>query len=331
VFVEPIAHIQAEKNEYQLEQIVEKLIKGADTDESKTMSILKWFDFNADNIYNAYYLEHKRKAKIYPIFWPFSRTGVSLITKKPYIGIRVYNDKDSLWVLTTRYGHCGEFALLFRDMANAAGLKVRRIVCPGENHEWNEVLIDNKWVIIDATRVGIAKDNGFDLPPSFMENKIANEKHISQGNVSYVYAEYVNGSIVDVTPIYTNVTNITIRVMDEKGYPFAGVKLYVISHNRDCPRNTGIPNLITNKSGICTFSIGGGRYTIKAVKDGFIPLHGEIKITAIENQPYNNATIYLKRDFTKIYILVFLIAIPMIMIYIAIYIKDKKRKQYQNN
>lgn len=329
ILAEPIAHAQAEKNRHQLEQIVEELIKDVDTDENKTIAVLKWFDYNAGNIHNAYHLEHRGKAIIYPLFWPFQiRTRVSLITKEPYIGIRVYKDEDSLWILTTRYGHCGEFALLFRDMANAAGLKVRRIVCPGENHEWNEVLIDNRWIVIDATRVGTAKDNGFDIPPSFMENKIANEKHILQGNVSYVYAEYANGTIVDVTSTYTNITNITIRVIDEKSRPLAGVKLRVISHNRDYRRDTKMPHLITDKSGVCTFSIGGGKYTIKATKDGFIPLHGKIKITAIENQPYNNATIYLKRDFTNIMYMVFVVSSIAILLIVLYYYFHKKNRCY---
>jgi transglutaminase-like putative cysteine protease len=80
-------------------------------------------------------------------------------------------------------------------MADEAGLSVRRASCFGEDHEWNEVLIKGTWIVIDATRVGTAKDNGYNVSPKFMEKKVAGDRGTTEGNVSYVIAEYLNGTM----------------------------------------------------------------------------------------------------------------------------------------
>ncbi len=245
-FMSYMTHLKAENNKVLLEKIVSDIVKDAKTDMEKVTKLLEWFDRSKKNMYNYYYLNKKGviNFELLPNIWIF--------LGEPYIGIRVFDDRDSLWILTSRYGHCGEYALIFRDMANAAGIEVRRIRCLGEDHEWNEVKLNGSWVPVDATAVNLPLGTGF-VTFDFMERKVAGDMRTRQGNVSYVYAEYLNGTIVDVTSSYTNLTSITILIVDDQGMPVPNAKVEVFSHNRGKKRYTGLTK-ITNSQGICKFN-----------------------------------------------------------------------------
>ncbi|MDD3492269.1 MAG: transglutaminase-like domain-containing protein [Candidatus Thermoplasmatota archaeon] len=320
IMVKPIAHVQANKNQEDLEDIVYDLTEYSTNDEGRVLAILEWFGYGSGNMYNAYYLEHKTGATIVPIL-PSVRTGVSLITKEPYIGIRSYSDDDAEWILTTRYGHCGEYALMFREMAHIADINVRKVSCYGENHEWNEVYIDSQWIVIDATRAGIAQDGGFNVSKDFMENKV------KSGNVSYVTARYMNGTRVDVTSTYTNTTNVTVLVQDMDGRPIPDIDINIFSHNRGGARNIRMQNLKSNITGMCTFSVGGGVYTVKATDKKFIPLFGKTKITAYEQIDNNEVTLTVEREFTKnpnwITYLMLIVAAILVLLLLVLYVYKK--------
>jgi hypothetical protein len=313
-----MTHLKAEANRPELKKIVTSIIVNATTDEAKTKALLEWFNISKNNIYNNYFLKIKGVLGFGSI--------IRIYLGEPYIGIRTFNDKDSLWILTSRYGHCGEYALIFRDMADAAGLSVRRIRCFGEDHEWNEVIINGTWMIIDATRVGSAKDNGYNVSVSFMENKVAGDRRTPEGNVSYVIAEYLNGTTVDVTDRYTDVVNISILAIDEKGNTIPDVKIKVKSNNRYTAWNTRL-NLTTDKEGLCKFSIGGGDYIIELKSDDIIPLYNEISKSFSENISTLNMTIMLKTNWTKIEVLFYGVFIGTIIIGLSIFVYYWKRKK----
>lgn len=72
------------------------------------------------------------------------------------------DDKGALHTLTARRGDCTEFAHLATSLARAAGLPARTvggyvmdhdaIVQAGDYHDWAEVWIDRRWLILDAQR-----------------------------------------------------------------------------------------------------------------------------------------------------------------------------------
>jgi hypothetical protein len=92
-------------------------------------------------------------------------------------------------------GNCQELAFLFNEVANRAGIDSRVVGTSTEDHAWDEVKIDNKWIPVDPT---IYYDN------------IHNNKNISWFNNTRAY-EYDEGwfklSNVHVIDTYEDVTN----------------------------------------------------------------------------------------------------------------------------
>lgn len=72
------------------------------------------------------------------------------------------SDKGALQALSTRQGDCTEFAHLATALARVAGLPARTvggyvmahdaIVKPGDYHDWAELWVDGRWLILDAQR-----------------------------------------------------------------------------------------------------------------------------------------------------------------------------------
>lgn len=280
-FIMPMAHLKAESNKSKLHLLVEDLTKYADTDEEKTLALLAWFDVSSHNIYDEWdlWIQGKKNYSFY------KNSLLKIYSIEPYICFRTFNDDDSLWILTTRYGRCGEFSLIFRDMAREAGLTVRRVRCSGENHDWNEVLIDDDWIIVDATAVNLPNHNGLQ-DRGFMERKAG-------GNVSYIYA-YPNDVLEDITYRYSNTTNITIFVKDIEENPISNAMIKILSNNRDIGRETDLENQ-TNSSGYCSFTIGGGNYTFIGEKQmGNNKIYNKTTRIFNEDKLYHNFTITLE-------------------------------------
>jgi hypothetical protein len=322
LFLLPVSHIRSETNTQELKSIVSELIKGAKTDEEKVQAILEWFNSSNNYIFNDYHLWRKG---VYGIkIWP--RGQFKIYLGEPYFGVRTFSDDDSLWILTSRYGHCGEYGLIFRDMANAAGLTVTKVTCSGEDHDWNEVQINNNWIVIDATRVGSAPDNGYNVSYDFMEKKVAGDRGTINGNVSYIEAEYPNGTKLDVTSKYTDMVNVTIFIYDENRKPVQDATITIYSNNRYDFINTEKRGIITNESGQCTFSIGSGEYTIQAKTNDIIPLFGEIKDDFFEDTITHSLSIGLKQDISKS--ILFDICKIILLIFVLSWLINKMRTYY---
>jgi len=272
---------KADQNKGELERIVNNLIEDKNWDnETKTKAILSWFNEYAHNIYNDYRLWDKG-------YTPLRLDGgqIELYTCEPYIGVRTYSDDFSLWILTSRYGHCGEYALLFRDMALQAGLNVSKITCIGENHCWNEVYINDTigWKTVDATQVFLPDYNGYDnVSPEDMLDKLS-------GNISHAIAEFKCGKIVDVTKNYTSIINITVIVKDNLGNSVPDATIEIYSNNRDIGRYTEIMET-TDQTGKHTFTIGCGNYTIK-VWNNDQSMYGELTKIFPKDILWNDAII----------------------------------------
>jgi hypothetical protein len=322
-FMIPMSSIRAEMNKPELERIASDIVKDAENDYEKTLAVLEWFDEDNKNIYNDYHLYEKDIKGFHPYFV----NTIEIFGEEPYIGIRNFLDSSSLWILTSKFGWCGEFALLFRDIANACGLNVRRVVCNGEDHVWNEVLINGSWVRVDATKHH-PQDNGFNLSKYFMERKVGTDiPGVRYGNVSYVYAEWLNGTKVDVTYRYTNLTNISIKVIDEKGNFVSNIKVKLYSHNRGKKLYTGLSK-ITNSTGECLFRVGGGNFTFKADGGFFSTLKGENRSIFSENDSYHEFDVIVKNDWFDKIIIVVMICLTIFIIFFYRYLFDKKRFKF---
>jgi hypothetical protein len=272
--------IKSELNRGEFEQLVDDIIKVKEDNISKTKAILAWFDENSHNIYNDYRLWDEET-----LIGKFYDGQIELYSTYPYIGIRTYSDDLVLWVLTSRYGHCGEYATFFREMADYAGLKARKVCSDGENHCWDEVYIDDTigWKTVDPTAVFLNEEkNGYDnINRSYMRSRLG-------GNLSYVGAQEKGGNTYNITSLYTTEVNITVITMDKDNNIIPDVTVKLFSNNRyDEGRYTNIKG-VTNIYGNYTFTIGMGNYTFKASKGNLLGenssifskeiLHNTIKI-----------------------------------------------------
>jgi len=255
MFVTP--YIKGGINEGYLDEVVTEIIAGKDTDREKIGSLLNWFDRNSDNMHNSWFLTKENKVLLTLIPNHFY-----ILTEMPYFGIRCLEDMDGKWILTSRFGACGEYSRIFMYMANSAGINVRRVHAVGEDHVWNEVKIDREWYPIDSTDVVLSEKDGW-KDYGFMEKK--------EGNVSYVWAEYMHNNIIeDLTSLYTDLTNVTIHCVDINNNSISGISITIMSdnlHDPDRIRETflkGRSKPKTDETGSCMFQIGGGTYNFKA-------------------------------------------------------------------
>lgn len=268
LYIESVIELGAENNRGELTKIVNRITENSTNDIAKTKSILAWFDRSKEEIRGIYGKD--LLFEIYPIF---------LFTEKPYFCVRIIGHNAPLWVLSSRCGACEENSLLFSAMADAANLTVRSIHNHGENHNWDEVFINGSWVIIDPGNVDLARGrDGFNLSARLFEEG-------RNLNISYVFAEYPDGTRKDVTQRYTNVSSITFIAWDNEENPAPNVTLTIFSNNWMPNFRTDL-NCTTDYEGKCNLSLGGGSYTITAKNDDFVPLCGKHNCIIEENKGY---------------------------------------------
>jgi len=125
-------------------------------------------------------------------------TGNMNIDKIPRL---IYSTRPNL-IFYNKLGACGEFSSLFMEMAKTAGIQTRIAGTMGEDHQWNEVLINNKWVHVDPTLDIASNFNN----PHFYENEW-------RWNLSKVYAFY-NSEQIDITETYDEkIANLNVTVI----------------------------------------------------------------------------------------------------------------------
>lgn len=290
-------------SEDEIAETVNGLTYWCTNDTEKVNTLLSWFDRGVgkcENMANVYY---RRKQSDVNYLLNFAEV-LFIYSKSPFFCFR--GGDDFTWVWVTRCGMCQEYGTFFSKMADVAGVDVRKVVCKGEDHVWNEVKIDDEWIIVDSTAVDLPLKNGFNLNRSFMENKVKGDLRregimVENGNVSYVYAIAPNdlNKKIDVTSRYTDIINISIFVCDNDNIPLSNVSVFVSSNNRLKLRSTGLSNK-TNEFGICNFTLGGGEYTFTAKKNSF---SFSIKGSYSENISNYNETIIFNQsidEFNKV-------------------------------
>lgn len=220
-----------------LRDLVIEIIGNATDDLEKARRIYEWEIAYLTNVYRSYKIDNY----------------IVILDRPPYVCLRIIGEDCPLWPLQSRCGACMEYSLLFRELASAANLTVRSVHNPGEDHNWDEVLVDGRWIIVDP---------GWPLfnpSPSFYEK--------ARGvNVSYVYARYPNGTIVNVTDRYTSTGTLKVIVIYSDGRPVVNSIIEFYSLNL---RDTGMPivgiTCTTDAEGLCQIQLGGGKYRVRAV------------------------------------------------------------------
>ncbi|MBU3897061.1 MAG: hypothetical protein KJ697_03980 [Nanoarchaeota archaeon] len=252
---------QSESNYQLLRETTENITRYSINDTDKAYRIYEWFQYsgNMTNIYG--------KNTVLP--------GLIIRSEDPHICIPLNENKYVLWVLTGKCGACLEYSLLYREIANESNLTVRSVHNYGEDHNWDEVLIDNKWIIVDPSMYW------FNVSPFDEETR----RGPNGLNMSYVFAEYSNGTQEDITYRYTNTSNITIKILNKNR---GNISIKVLSNNLLHVNNrTEVDTNLsckTDMNGICTLTLGGGNYTLSLEKNMFFPQKEYIAID--ENKEY---------------------------------------------
>ena len=253
---------------------VQQIVEDSSSDVDKALRIEKWVYRNLVNIHGGRSVDNR----------------IVFLNRPPYICIRLIGDKYPLWVLATRCGACMEYSLLYRELAYAANLTVRSVHNPGEDHNWDEVYINGKWIIVDPS---LGK---FNVSPSYYE--------IYRGlNVSYVYAQYPNGTVVDITERYTNTSTVKIKAVYDNA-PMAQAKVEIFSLNLKVNRKIREFPIIgldcyTNQNGVCQVKLGGGKYKIVVEKQSSgLTYFGEVVVEIAEGKDYNVTVTLHKRQLT---------------------------------
>lgn len=293
-----------EKSGY-FEDIAKSVFENKTDDVSKVKAILKWQEENM--------LTSNTYGNSYQILF----SNIHIITKPLKICIRLSGHENPKWTLISKCGACEEDALAFMELAKLGNITVRSIHMHGEDHNFDEVLVNGSWIIADPTQ---RVDKGYNVPLDFFENAW-------KLNISYAYAIYPNDTVEDVTYRYTNTSNLTLFLKDGHNYSVENATVLVFSNNRYDHRFTNL-SCVTDSYGTCKFILGDGNYSIEAKKD---LLFGEVRV-GLEPGADQELTLNVKENYLKYfekaigtsqltYIILFTIISYILLILIKLYVK----------
>lgn len=253
-WIQVVVHKISEKMELVAQRIATSLKNTYLEEENLAKAIMSFVYYTNTNVYGKF-------PDIIPIF-----QNVVFTFRYPFICIRLTDFSDENWVLYNRCGACFEYSLLYRKLASTANLTVRSVHNPGEDHNWDEVLIDGKWVVVDPSI------HMYNLSTDFYE------KNWSK-NISYVFALYPNGTREDITKRYTTTGKLVVK-LGNPHYNEATI-IYLLSLSLGKEHYTGIECKI-NTSDVCEFEVGGTIYKIVAVRDTGILKYSDEKIVEVK-------------------------------------------------
>ncbi|MBA7465546.1 hypothetical protein ES707_00716 [subsurface metagenome] len=181
------------------------------------------------------------------------------------------------WYLFLNKGNCGEFGIVFEDMANRTGLTCRTVKIDGfidfdghtNNHAWSEVLInETEWVVADS---------GFNYYPPADHYLGYSQTRL----LGPVYA-FENGiQIEDRTTHYIPNTEKIILMSTRDGEAIPNCSIDVQMNNNEISQKVvgAVIKLKTNESGLCPVTLGvydNTSYTVRMVDSkGIYQYEGE--------------------------------------------------------
>jgi hypothetical protein len=164
-------------------------------------------------------------------------------------------DTDYWKFLLSGAGRCGEMAIAGTNLMSAAGLEVRRVVLPGEDHAFIEVMIDGVWFVADP---------GYYGSELLSRAERANRRIAEFGAISYV-AAYTESGLVELTQKYVAADTIVIKVTQE-GKPLINAQIYLVHKFMGSDRR--IPDsdrcFFSNGNGTVVLHLGASTYADKA-------------------------------------------------------------------
>jgi len=210
------------------------------------------------------------------------------------------------WYLFLNKGNCGEFRIVFEDMAKRTGLTCRKVTINGfidlkghtQNHAWSEVLLNGtEWVVADS---------GFNFyPPA--------DHYFNYSEIwllGPVYAFEDGTQVEDRTAHYIpNVERIIVMsTRDGEAIPNCSIKIEM-NNNGKSQRVVGtVIKLKTNESGLCPVTLGvydNTSYTLRIIdlksiyqyegETGIILENntGEIKIEVDQPRPNAASAVFI--------------------------------------
>ena len=238
---------------------------------------------------------------------------------------------DPTWVMSIKRGGCEEFAILFAEIARSAGIQSRVVYNPGEDHTWCEVLINGTWVHFDPT---LSKGKRFNNPRIYERPR--NESGWGK-QLSYVFSvDPSEGNKVDVTRRYTDTGKLIVEVKKDN-LPVENARVIIKSRflmetSPKYKQPLYCLEKMTNKSGICTFELGGNNYTVIAELGEIFGYKAE-KLVHLEENSSVYVTINLEQfslliplEYILSIVLVF-VAFLLLIINVILRVKDSiKRK-----
>jgi len=254
------------------QELAKSIFENKTDDVSKVKAILKWQEENM--------LTSSTYANSYQILF----SNLNIIPKPPKICIRLSGQENPKWTLISKCGACEEDALAFMELAKLGNITVRSIHMDGEDHVFDEVLINGSWIIIDPTQ---GTRNGYNVSHDFFEKAW-------KLNISYAYAIYPNDTVEDVTYRYTNISNLTLKLIDSRNNSVENATVLVFSNNRYDHWFTNL-TCITDSRGTCKFTLGDGNYTIEANKGS---LFGDARV-ALKEGTNQKVTLNVKEDYLR--------------------------------
>jgi len=234
---------------------------------------------------------------------------------------------DPSWVMTIKRGGCGEYAILFSEMAKCAGIQSRVVHNPGEDHTWCEVLINGTWFHFDPL-----------LPDGKRFNNTGiYERSRDEGGwgkqLSYVFFLGLDGEQHEITNRYTDTGRLTVRV-EKDGIPVKNARVIIKSRflmetNPSYHEPILCLEKYTNDSGLCTFNLGGNNYTVVAELGTLFGYRDEAIVHLDENTE-SSATLYLSQFSlllpTQDIALILIIVLLSLVLLIELFLTYKKLK-----
>ena len=189
---------------------------------------------------------------------------------------------NPLTVYNNTYGRCGEESTFGVSVFRSVGIPARQVYVPlwshcDDNHAWVEVWCDGKWYFLGACEPEDELNQGWFLNASkramMVHARCYNpelEKDVNEG-VGIPVA-------VNALSTYAPTREIFVKVMNEAGEPFSGIKVYFKVINYSMPGEIAVT--CTDEEGVTRLKTGRGSLIISAYEDGN---YGEVLVDTAED------------------------------------------------
>ncbi len=139
-------------------------------------------------------------------------------------GFCMLRTEEAERVIYGHYGNCGENAHLWTAVGRMGLLPVIEVGTMAEDHVWNEILLDDRWLPCqtdwsdNATRV--------DNPGNAYDKDVGGGK-----DISVVSGWRGDGLLINTTPRYSNTVTFSVTVTDSAGQPADGARIVVANES----------------------------------------------------------------------------------------------------